>query len=206
MINIKTKREQMLLIVLIISLIISGYYIFRVKTLEFQLAIENEQLEVAEQEFQGTKIERLLSDKPQQLKDDIESLQLRIQHERDTLASLEETFADLSQTAAEQLVLSAITELCNSNFIRIIKIQKAKQELHEITRHHIHTKDTMDEILTRPTYVVEMTGTFASFKRFLTQLQDLSSLVVVINMNLGASLDANDAETGFLSAEFTVAI
>ena len=70
----KSKREQILLVFLIFSVVISCYVIFRVQAMNFEILVLDEQLEQVNSELSDFKVETLSKVKVVDLKEELENL------------------------------------------------------------------------------------------------------------------------------------
>lgn len=179
----KSKREQILLVFLIFSVVISCYVIFRVQAMNFEILVLDEQLEQVNSELSDFKVETLSKVKVVDLKEELESVKKIISTEQITVSGFEETFIDLTQNDAVATVREEITRLCDGERLRILSINRSDVELTSLAK--VKTAES-DQVLARPQFTIRLRGEFEQLKSLLYQIKNLPYMVVVTKISINS--------------------
>jgi hypothetical protein len=179
----KSKREQILLVFLIFSVVISCYVIFRVQAMNFEILVLDEQLEQVNSELSDFKVETLSKVKVIDLKEELESVKKIISTEQITVSGFEETFIDLTQNDAVATVREEITRLCDGERLRILSINRSDVELTSLAK--VKTAES-DQVLARPQFTIKLRGEFEQLKSLLFKIKRLSHMVVVTKIRINS--------------------
>ena len=179
----KSKREQILLVFLIFSVVISCYVIFRVQAMNFEILVLDEQLEKMNGELSDFKVETLSKVKVVDLKEELESVKKIISTEQITVSGFEETFIDLTQNDAVATVREEITRLCDGERLRILSINRSDVELTSLAK--VKTAES-DQVLARPQFTIKLRGEFEQLKSLLFKIKKLSHMVVVTKIRINS--------------------
>ena len=179
----KSKREQILLVFLIFSVVISCYVIFRVQAMNFEILVLDEQLEKMNGELSDFKVETLSKVKVVDLKEELESVKKIISTEQITVSGFEETFIDLTQNDAIATVREEITRLCDGERLRILSINRSDVELTSLAK--VKTAES-DQVLDRPQFTIKLRGEFEQLKSLLFKIKKLSHMVVVTKIRINS--------------------
>ena len=179
----KSKREQILLVFLIFSVVISCYVIFRVQAMNFEILVLDEQLEKMNGELSDFKVETLSKVKVVDLKEELESVKKVISAEQITVSGFEETFIDLTQNDAIATVREEITRLCDGERLRILSINRSDVELTSLAK--VKTVES-DQVLARPQFTIKLRGEFEQLKSLLFKIKKLSHMVVVTKIRINS--------------------
>ena len=179
----KSKREQILLVFLIFSVVISCYVIFRVQAMNFEILVLDEQLEQVNSELSDFKVETLSKVKVVDLKEELESVKKIISTEQITVSGFEETFIDLTQNDAIATVREEITRLCDGERLRILSINRSDVELTSLAK--VKTAES-DQVLARPQFTIKLRGEFEQLKSLLFKIKKLSHMVVVTKIRINS--------------------
>ena len=179
----KSKREQILLVFLIFSVVISCYVIFRVQTMNFEILVLDEQLETTNSDLDKLKVITLSKVKVVDLKEAIEHVKKVISAEQITVSGFEETFIDLTQNDAIATVREEITRLCDGERLRILSINRSDVELTSLAK--VKTVES-DQVLARPQFTIKLRGEFEQLKSLLFKIKKLSHMVVVTKIRINS--------------------
>ena len=179
----KSKREQILLVFLIFSVVISCYVIFRVQTMNFEILVLDEQLETTNSDLDKLKVITLSKVKVVDLKEAIEHVKKVISAEQITVSGFEDTFIDLTQNDAIATVREEITRLCDGERLRILSINRSDVELTSLAK--VKTVES-DQVLARPQFTIKLRGEFEQLKSLLFKIKKLSHMVVVTKIRINS--------------------
>jgi len=138
----QSKREQLLIVVLMLSVAVASYLILRIKPLQTEMIVLKEQLDDS---ISTRKSTRPLRPGPQNTFNLIEKskeLQLTINQELLTLAGFKNSFIDLSRSNAIASTRKNITQLSEKHNLRLLSIQASNIKLDHLAR--VKTLDDED--------------------------------------------------------------
>ncbi len=179
----KSKREQMLLVLLIFSAVISCYVIFRVQAMNFEILVLDEELVTINNDLDKFKVLILSKVKVVDLKAELEDIKNVISGELVTVSGFEDTFIDLTQNDAIATVREEITRLCDGEKLRILSINRSDVELTSLAK--VKTAES-DQVLARPQFTIKLRGEFEQLKSLLYQIKNLPYMVVVTKISINS--------------------
>ncbi len=198
----KSKREQMLLVLLIFSAVISCYVIFRVQAMNFEILVLDEELVTINNDLDNFKVLILSKVKVIDLKAELEDIKNVISGELVTVSGFEETFIDLNQNDAIATVREEITRLCDGEKLRILSINRSDVELTSLAK--VKTAES-DQVLARPQFTIMLRGEFEQLKSLLYQIKNLPYMVVVTKISINSEGRDITNYQSELTASFTFA-
>lgn len=185
-----SMRERILLGVLVFSLAVGAYSLFRLKPLQTDLAVATEQLESSRVSLRETKPMRPGNRETAKLREQVEQLKAEVTKEKSTLEGFKHSFIDLSRNDAVASMRKQITRLADEQGLRLMKIHASSMELTGLVETPTGRNGGAPyELLERQLFDISLRGDFYTLKQFVEQLKSLPHAVVITRLNL----EQNDA-------------
>lgn len=199
----KSSREKLLIKLLVLTMVVGGYLVLRIKPLNTELNNLQEQVEQTKKERRELRQEVSDVRQSSRVKEDINKWQQKLETERKQLEGLNISFINLNQNEALFDMLASITEVARRNNLQIISkknepIQLAKLVGKDLGKHQ--------EQLRRQMFNLQLRGTFESMYKFIDSLDELENSVLITRLSLKASNDQVYNSRRLISANLTLAI
>ena len=199
----KSSREKLLIKLLVLTMVVGGYLVLRIKPLNTELNNLQEQVEQTKKERRELREEVSDVRQSSRVKEDINKWQQKLETERKQLEGLNISFINLNQNEALFDMLASITEVARRNNLQIISkknepIQLAKLVGKDLGKHQ--------EQLRRQMFNLQLRGTFESMYKFIDSLDELENSVLITRLSLKASNDQVYNSRRLISANLTLAI
>ncbi len=199
----QSQREQLLIVILMLSVAVAAYLMLRIKPLQIDMQVLQEQLGDSIKAMNNTRPMRPGPQNAATLEEKATALQLTIDQELKTLAGFKKSFIDLSQNNAIASMRKNITQLAEKNQLRLLSIQASNIALDSLAG--VTTlKD--EDALARPLFDIKFRGGFFQLNQFLTELKSLPYTVVVTKLSLSTEAKENTRQNNTsVLALFTLA-
>lgn len=199
----QSKREQLLIAILALSVAVAAYLILRIKPLQTNMVVLKEQLDDSIATMNATRPMRPGPQNAANLHQKASELQRTIDQELKTLEGFKNSFIDLSKSNAIPSMRKNITRLSEKNHLRLLSIQASNISLDNLAG----VKNFEDEdALARPLFDVKFKGSFFQINQFLVELKSLPYSVVVTKLSLSTETNVNSPQNSApVLALFTLA-
>jgi Tfp pilus assembly protein PilO len=174
-------REKVLVGILIISCVIGGYLMLRVKDQTTQRAVWKEMLEESRQDVRKTKIKRAGNKDIKRLNKELAGLTEKTIIEEEAVAGIESGFIDLNSKKAIAKMRSQLTSLAKSHELRMASVTQADQDLSGFTDGR---QPQLMKFLERPAFDIMLYGKYHDFLVFVERLETLENRVVVTKVSV----------------------
>jgi Tfp pilus assembly protein PilO len=174
-------REKALVGILLISCVIGGYLMLRVKDQTTQRAVWKEILEESRQDVRKTKIKRAGNKDIKRLNKELAGLIEKTIIEEEAVAGIESGFIDLNSKKAIAKMRSQLTSLAKSHELRMASVTQADQDLSGFTDGR---QPQLMKFLERPAFDIMLYGKYHDFLVFVERLETLENRVVVTKVSV----------------------
>jgi len=196
-------REQLLIAILLLSVLIGSYIIFRVQAQITQKLVWAEQLETSRNAKKSARAHRATHHDLKKLTEEITELEQDIEQTIKTVSGIEGHFIDLNSKKSVANMRSRLTDLAQRNNLRLSKVTKSQQDLAKFTSAN---QQKLAAFLERPMFNVELSGSYHRLLGFIKQLDSLPNRVVVTHFGLEeqASLFVRNGQAKPLAIKLTL--
>ncbi len=198
-----STRERLLIVFLVLSVVIGGYLVLRVKTMKTGLVVLQEQLDDSRKAVKKIRPTKQESSNATVIQHEIAEMEAIIEQEQKTLSGFKKSFIDLSSSDAIPSMRSEITALSGKYNLRLLSINRSSVSLDTLAGVKV---EKGEEALDRPQFDLKFSGQFFQINKFLIGLKTLPNTVVVTKMDLTANkTDLGSKGNTPLTAAFTLA-
>lgn len=174
-------REQLLIGILVLSVVIGSYIILRVQVQATQKLLWQEQLDTSRSAKKSIRTRRATNLDSEELAQEVEKLEQDIEQTLTTVSGIESRFIDLNNKKSVASMRSRLTDLAQRNNLRLSKVTKSSQDLAKFTSAN---QQKLAAFLERPMFNVELTGSYHHLLDFIKQLDSLPNRAVVTHFSL----------------------
>lgn len=174
-------REQLLIGILVLSVVIGSYIILRVQVQATQKLLWQEQLDTSRSAKKSIRTRRATNLDSEELAQEVEQLEQDIEQTLTTVSGIESRFIDLNNKKSVASMRSRLTDLAQRNNLRLSKVTKSSQDLAKFTSAN---QQKLAAFLERPMFNVELTGSYHHLLDFIKQLDSLPNRAVVTHFSL----------------------
>ncbi len=174
-------REKVLVGILLISCVVGGYLMLRVKDQTTQRAVWKEVLEESRQDVRKTKIKRAGNKDIKRLNKELAGLIEKTIVEEEAVAGIESGFIDLNSKKAIAKMRSQLTTLAKSHDLRMASVTQADQDLSGFTDGR---QPQLMKFLERPAFDIMLYGKYHDLLVFIERLETLENRVIVTKVSV----------------------
>ncbi|MBV1883669.1 MAG: hypothetical protein KUG82_18665 [Pseudomonadales bacterium] len=185
------QSEKVLIGVLVVTLVMTGYLFFRLKPLRFEIEIAQERLGGLEKKLSQTKLPRSSPEDVERIKDKVLQSRLDLDQERNRLAEIKAQFLDAGDANAIEEMLLDIASIARRNRINTLDSNNFTGNFAKIDAYD-RTKPMGTQDLSRPMRAFTLEGSFANIRAFIADLNSLKHKAIIMNFKL--NLKQNDDE------------
>ncbi len=185
-----SARERVLLSVLVFAVAAGVYSMARLKPLQTDMAVLQEQLTTSRDNLSKAKPMRPGNRETAKLRQEIEQFKAQVTQEQSTLEGFKHSFIDLSRNDAVASMRKQITRLADDHGLRLMKIHASSMDLTRLAKPPKGAgNEEQYELLERQLFDISLQGDFYTLHQFVEQLKSLPHAVVITRLNLERDSD-----------------